>query len=92
MKRRSFIKCLGCGAAMATVPTPELVPRVIGGLQNAYAFSPTRELAEVEARYYEKLPEGIVRCGLCPRRCRIADAQRGWCGVRGRRWGWSMSA
>jgi pyruvate formate lyase activating enzyme len=34
------------------------------------------------ARYYEKLGDGIIECRLCPRRCRISDLERGYCGVR----------
>jgi len=40
-----------------------------------------------EAMFYEKLPERIVRCDLCPRHCRVTDGQRGWCGVRKNRAG-----
>jgi pyruvate formate lyase activating enzyme len=35
-----------------------------------------------EASYYEKLPELKVECRLCPRRCSVDDAERGYCGVR----------
>lgn len=35
-----------------------------------------------EARFYEKLDDGKVRCVLCPRRCVIADGKRGFCGIR----------
>ncbi len=40
-----------------------------------------------EARYYEKLPDGEVRCLLCPKRCRVAPGGRGACGVRENRGG-----
>jgi len=36
----------------------------------------------VEARHYERLDGGRVRCRLCPRQCVIADGKRGFCGVR----------
>jgi pyruvate formate lyase activating enzyme len=36
----------------------------------------------IEARYYEKLEEGKVRCHLCPAGCVIANDGRGVCGVR----------
>jgi len=42
---------------------------------------------EHEARHYESLPDGWVRCSLCPRRCRVADGRRGHCGVRENRGG-----
>ena len=34
------------------------------------------------ALYYESLPEGHVRCTLCPLDCKIAPDHRGACGVR----------
>ncbi|MCP5007005.1 MAG: AmmeMemoRadiSam system radical SAM enzyme [Planctomycetes bacterium] len=36
----------------------------------------------VEAMYYEQLPDVRVECKLCPRGCKIADLERGYCGVR----------
>ncbi|MBN1155594.1 AmmeMemoRadiSam system radical SAM enzyme [candidate division KSB1 bacterium] len=35
-----------------------------------------------EARYYEKLENSQIRCLLCPRKCVVADKQRGYCEVR----------
>ena len=40
-----------------------------------------------EAMFYEKLPAKKVRCLLCPNECRVADGQRGDCGVRENRSG-----
>jgi len=40
-----------------------------------------------EAKYYEKLPEKKVTCKLCPHECRVADLERGTCGVRENRGG-----
>jgi len=34
------------------------------------------------ARHWEKLEELRVRCVLCPKECRVADQERGYCGVR----------
>ncbi len=44
-------------------------------------------IAPRPARWYKKLPDGWVQCGLCPRGCRISDAERGTCGVRENRGG-----
>jgi len=82
MDRRKFMKCVGCGAAAAAAAQTELLPRALGGLQNACAFSYTDKLSSVEARHYVKLEEGGIECRLCPRRCRITDLERGYCGVR----------
>jgi len=35
-----------------------------------------------ECRYYTKLDGGVVECGLCPHRCRIADGRTGRCRSR----------
>jgi pyruvate formate lyase activating enzyme len=82
MDRRLFIKCLGCSAAAAAATQTELLPEMLGGIQNAMAFEYTQKLSSVEARYYDKLNEGGIECRLCPRRCRITDLERGYCGVR----------
>ena len=34
------------------------------------------------ARYWSKLPDGRLRCELCPRFCALRDGQRGMCFVR----------
>jgi pyruvate formate lyase activating enzyme len=34
------------------------------------------------ARWWKELEGGRVECGLCPRKCRVADRERGTCGVR----------
>jgi pyruvate formate lyase activating enzyme len=39
------------------------------------------------ARLEERLPDGIVRCHLSPRNCKIKNGQNGFCGVRGNRGG-----
>jgi pyruvate formate lyase activating enzyme len=40
-----------------------------------------------EARYFEELGDGRVRCTLCPRDCRLRDGQAGFCFVRENRGG-----
>ncbi|MEW6357966.1 MAG: AmmeMemoRadiSam system radical SAM enzyme [Planctomycetota bacterium] len=40
-----------------------------------------------EAMYYEKLDDLRIRCLLCPKKCEIADRERGACGVRENRKG-----
>jgi pyruvate formate lyase activating enzyme len=41
----------------------------------------------VEARFWEPLGEGRVRCTLCPRDCRLREGQAGFCFVRENRGG-----
>lgn len=39
-------------------------------------------MEKIEARYYEKLDDGHVRCHLCPVNCHIAPGKRGVCMIR----------
>ncbi len=39
------------------------------------------------ARWWTREEQGRVQCGLCPRECRVADRERGACGVRENRGG-----
>jgi pyruvate formate lyase activating enzyme len=82
MRRRTFLRNIGCGAALAAGMQTRLVPEYLGGLQNVCAFDLGDKLSSVEARFYRKLPEGGIECELCPRHCRITDLERGYCGVR----------
>jgi pyruvate formate lyase activating enzyme len=40
-----------------------------------------------EARFYERLANGKIKCLLCPRGCVVGDQERGECGVRENRGG-----
>ncbi len=82
MKRRLFLRCLGCGALATAASQTDLLPEIIGGIQNACAFEYSKELSSVEARYYKKLEGGGIECNLCPRHCYVTDLERGYCGVR----------
>jgi pyruvate formate lyase activating enzyme len=75
MRRRSF---LGGTAGTAAV----LGSGARRVLADALVFGQTSNLSRVEARYYKKLPDREVECELCPRRCRLGDKERGYCGVR----------
>jgi pyruvate formate lyase activating enzyme len=46
-----------------------------------FAFAAAEDTPH-EALYYHRLDAKRVQCALCPRRCVIADRQRGFCGVR----------
>ncbi len=40
------------------------------------------ETGLAEARYAASLPDGRVRCTLCPHACRLKEGEAGFCGVR----------
>jgi len=81
MERRRFIQCLTCGATLVATQT-DLMPQLLGGLQNACAFDFSQSLSSVEARYYEKREGQGIECGICPRHCYVTNLERGYCGTR----------
>jgi pyruvate formate lyase activating enzyme len=88
MKRRCFFANLA-GCALGG----ELLPRVFAGeahAQDAIDFALSggeRRLSQAPAMHYEKIAGKKVICRLCPRECRVADQERGYCGVRENRGG-----
>ncbi|MCX6825645.1 MAG: AmmeMemoRadiSam system radical SAM enzyme [candidate division Zixibacteria bacterium] len=82
MERRTFLRCLGCSAMATAIMQTNLLPKLLGGLQEAHASGLPKNLSSIEARYYKKLKGGGIECGLCPRHCIVADSERGFCGTR----------
>ncbi|SYZ73100.1 conserved hypothetical protein [Candidatus Zixiibacteriota bacterium] len=82
MERRIFLRCIGCGAAALAVVNSRLWPGFLEGGGPAYGSGFAKSLSSMEARYYKKLPEGGIECGICPRHCRVTDLERGYCGTR----------
>lgn len=74
LTRRRFLVCgLGACAAFGGIGA---------GVRESLSASPEYPSGPKEARFYEKLGNGIVRCGVCPRRCTIPKDERGFCGTR----------
>jgi pyruvate formate lyase activating enzyme len=42
------------------------------------------ESSNATARHFTSLPDGRIRCDVCPRECALSDGQRGLCFVRAR--------
>ena len=77
IRRRTFLAAAGAAACAGVAPGPARASaRALGP---AASSSPLRPR---EARYYDKLENLRVRCQLCPRKCEVADQERGYCGVR----------
>ena len=79
-------KLIALGAAGAAVVLHPRVPRPIAAAQRGSSASGD-ELPAREASWYKKLEEGRVECELCPQACKVADMERGMCGVRENRGG-----
>jgi pyruvate formate lyase activating enzyme len=48
----------------------------------SYAFSFANNLSHVEAMHYKKHPYKEIECEICPRKCKVGDRERGYCGVK----------
>ncbi len=46
------------------------------------APAPAEAFPAKQARHWTALPDKKIRCDLCPRKCEVADRERGYCGVR----------
>jgi len=79
VSRRDFIRA-GAGLCAA------LCPLAAARRGNADSLE-DENLFVREAMFYEKLPDKRVHCKLCPRECKVADRERGYCGVRENRGG-----
>lgn len=79
MDRRTFL-CASC-ALLASHP--------LWGQDwtDSTIVDPDEHFTPREARYYKKIEGGRVECQLCPHQCRVADKERGICGVRENRGG-----
>jgi pyruvate formate lyase activating enzyme len=87
IERRGFLASLG-GCAMAAAVAGRGTLAEDTGAPGA-ALPPGATFPEEEgglvprpARWFKKLPDAWVECGLCPHKCKVSDGERGTCGVR----------
>jgi pyruvate formate lyase activating enzyme len=76
LDRRAFISTLGrCagGACLACALQRWSVGRAIGAPPDG---------ASHEVRYYERLPDGDIQCGVCPHACILSNGEEGLCRAR----------
>ncbi len=76
--RRHFIAasvCAGCSLSLGNSLFP---PSAFAANMPEMA----EEVSDHEALHYEKMEGKKVTCKLCPKECRVADSERGYCGVR----------
>jgi len=56
---------------------------ILNGKSSFQSMNPRKyDDFKVEAKYYEELPNKIIKCTLCPRECEVDDMERGFCGVK----------
>ncbi len=86
--RREVLRLAGGGAlaSAAAGSLVQLTPRPA----EAYRTGQRVEggpIEGIEASWWKRLDGNRVECGLCPRKCRVADRERGTCGGRENRGG-----
>jgi pyruvate formate lyase activating enzyme len=81
MNRRNFFKTTAGLSAALTLAEP-LLEGLGAAHGNAYAFGDSPNLSRAEARFYKKHAHQEIECELCPRKCKVGDQERGFCGVR----------
>ncbi len=77
--RREFARILWAGGGWAMASAAFLRP--------SWAVQPEVGEELVEVMFYRNLEGDKVECEVCPRRCRIADQERGFCGNKENRGG-----
>jgi pyruvate formate lyase activating enzyme len=92
MDRRDFLKSTAGSACLLSLSNLRFGSGMPGTTAPPVALGPEGAWAEApealrEASYYRKLEHKEVECLLCPRRCRVGDQERGYCGVRENRLG-----
>ena len=76
ISRRGFLKTGIAGTcALCTGYKPFVTAVNASGMDEG-------EFPVTEAWYYKELPDLRVECELCPRGCKVAGLERGYCGVR----------
>jgi pyruvate formate lyase activating enzyme len=81
LSRRKFLKCISCG--MCALGLNSLLP----SSRSCALGEPAESEHLKEVMFYKKLPDLKVECGICPKKCRIADFERGYCGNKENRSG-----
>lgn len=82
--RKEFMAKTGCAALAAggALAAQGWGNGTLSG-SNAYAYASADSQKYVrEAMHYKKLEEQRVECEICPRECKVAPKERGYCGVR----------
>jgi pyruvate formate lyase activating enzyme len=87
LTRREWLKAVAA-SGLALVGLGELPGQVCAALAKTRGTSaPAGGRQAHKALHFRHLPNKKVRCLLCPRRCEVGEAERGFCGVRENRAG-----
>jgi len=82
ISRRKFLKTGIAGTCAFCAGYTPFASTIMASNRSASERYEEVEFPVTEAMYYKQLPDVRVECELCPRACKIADLERGYCGVR----------
>ncbi len=78
--RRDALKfiCLSC----LSFTTFEGMEKNAFSIDLSNQFKKEEEFPKVEAKFYDKLKDGKIKCKICPQECEVTPNERGTCGTR----------
>ncbi|MCK5553892.1 MAG: radical SAM protein, partial [Deltaproteobacteria bacterium] len=77
--RREFLKVVAGSMCSTTIASEGLGHSGILGYMGG-SEARADELPLKESMYYKKLENLRIECEICPRKCKVADLERGYCG------------
>jgi pyruvate formate lyase activating enzyme len=77
--RREFLKVIAGSMCSTTIASEGLGHSGILGYMGG-SEARADELPLKESMYYKKLENLRIECEICPRKCKVADLERGYCG------------
>ncbi|MEE9218215.1 MAG: AmmeMemoRadiSam system radical SAM enzyme [Acidobacteriota bacterium] len=89
-RRRRVLQCLlagGCAACLSEIGSLGSVFAQDEALGPPLVAPEGSDLPLHPARWWKEIEGGRIECELCPKKCRVADLERGACGVRENRKG-----
>jgi pyruvate formate lyase activating enzyme len=85
--RRDFVTMLSCGFCSLAMNSQNFLLKNPFSPDTALALEAPETDSLKEVMFYKKLEDQKIECGICPKKCRIADLERGYCGNKENRKG-----
>jgi len=86
--RRDFFKCLSRGlCGIGLLSHYDALSQNLRELISPPSALAAEETPLKEVTFYKKLPDLKIQCEVCPKKCEIADLERGYCGNKENRKG-----
>jgi pyruvate formate lyase activating enzyme len=87
LTRRDFFKALSCGSCCLGMSALPFSAEKLCLADTAFDADQPDKARLKEVMFYKKLADLKIECEICPKNCRIADLERGYCGNKENRGG-----